>query len=130
MIAFRFRQVLRVYLTDPLRKRKQGAETVVATFSDHFAFIVRLNYPHQTIPRKSRLWRMNITLLVDNTFRDTLCYSGANGKRRKNFIQTRRHVGINMSSTGYDRLPNVKSQCATVIGNIWKTFIMQQFTMH
>ena len=28
-----------------LRKRKQGAETIVAPFSDHFAFAVRLTYP-------------------------------------------------------------------------------------
>ena len=32
-----------IYLTGPLRKRMQGAGTVVATFSDHFAVIVRLN---------------------------------------------------------------------------------------
>ena len=62
----------RIYITDPRRKRKQGAETIVAPFSDHFAVVVRLTYPHQTSPRKIRQWKMNISLLEDNIFRDTL----------------------------------------------------------
>jgi len=62
----------RIYITDPLRKRKQGAETIVAPFTDHFAVAVRLTYPLQNLPRKIRAWKMNISLLEDNTFRDTL----------------------------------------------------------
>jgi exonuclease III len=62
----------RIYLTDPLRKCKQGAETIVAPFSDHFAVVVRLTYPYQTVPRKIRQWKMNISLLEDSVFRDTL----------------------------------------------------------
>jgi len=42
----------RIYLTDPLRKRKQVAEIIVAQFTDHFAVVVRLTYPHQTVSRK------------------------------------------------------------------------------
>jgi len=62
----------RIYITDPLRKRKQETETIVAPFSDHFAVAVRLTYPHQISSRKIRSWKMNISLLEDNTFRDTL----------------------------------------------------------
>jgi hypothetical protein len=61
----------RINIKDTLRKRKQGAETIVAPFSDHFAAAVRLTTPHQTIPSKILLWKMNISLLEDDTFRDT-----------------------------------------------------------
>ena len=53
-------------------KYKQGAETIVAPFSDHSAVVVRLTYPYQTIPRKIRQWKMNISLLDDSVFRDML----------------------------------------------------------
>ena len=62
----------RMCITDPLRKCKQGAETIVAPFTDHFAVEVPLAYSHQTVSRKTRLWKMNISLLEDNTFRDSL----------------------------------------------------------
>ena len=61
-----------IYMTGPLRKRRQGDETIVAPFSDHSAVAVRLTNPHQISSRKMRLWKMNISLLEDNTFRDTL----------------------------------------------------------
>ena len=63
---------MNICITDPLRKRNQGAESIVAPFSEHFAVAVRLTYPHQTSPHKIRLWKMNISLLEDNTFCDTL----------------------------------------------------------
>ena len=62
----------RICITDPLRKCKQGAETIVTPFSDHFAVAVRLTYPHEPSPRKIRLWKMNISSLEDNTFHDTV----------------------------------------------------------
>jgi len=62
----------RICITDPLRKRNQGDETIIAPFYVHFAVALRLTYPHQTSPRKIRLWKMNISLSDDNTFRDTL----------------------------------------------------------
>jgi len=65
-------RVDRIYITDPPRKSKQGAETIVAPFTDHFAVAVRLAYPLQNLPRKTRSWKMNISLLEYNTFRDTL----------------------------------------------------------
>ena len=62
----------RIYITDTLKKRKQGAETIIAPFSDHLAVVVRLTYSHQTILRKRRIWKMNIFILEDNTFSDSL----------------------------------------------------------
>jgi len=62
----------RIYITDTLKKRKQGAETIIAPFSDHLAVVVRLTYAHQTILRKRRIWKMNISILEDNTFSDNL----------------------------------------------------------
>jgi len=90
----------RVYLTDQLRTRKQGAETVVAAFFDHFAIIVRLNYSYQTIPRKSMSWRMSFTVLEDNTFRGTMVILWSKWKTLKNYIQTKRRGKVNASRTG------------------------------
>jgi len=62
----------RIYLTDQLQTRKQGAETIIVPFSDHLAVAVRLTYSHQTNFRKRRLWKMNISLMDDTSFCDSL----------------------------------------------------------
>ena len=62
----------RIYITDPLKERKQGAETIIAPFTDHLAAVVRQTYSHQTNLRKRRLWKMNISLLENITFCDSL----------------------------------------------------------
>ena len=51
----------RIYIKNPLKKRKQGAETIIAPFSDHLAVVIRLTYSHQTNLRKRRLWKMTIS---------------------------------------------------------------------
>ena len=61
----------RICVTDPSRKRKQDAKTIVAPFSDHFAVVVRLTYPQQISPRKIRLWKINISILEDNISQHT-----------------------------------------------------------
>lgn len=52
--------------------RKQGAETVAAAFTDHFAVTVRMAMDAPRMTCKARTWRMNITLLDDTAFRDAL----------------------------------------------------------
>jgi hypothetical protein len=61
-----------VYITDPLQCRKQGAGTVAAAFSDHFAVIIRMALNGTRMVRKARLWRMNTTLLEESFFWEIL----------------------------------------------------------
>jgi len=75
----------RIYLTDQLKTRKQGAETIIAPFSDHLAVAVPLTYSHQTNLRKRRLWEMNISLLDDNIFCDSLMLLWCNWKRNMKY---------------------------------------------
>jgi exonuclease III len=62
----------RIYLTGNLQKRKQGADTIIAPFTDHSAVVVRLTYQYQNIPQKTRQWRMNISMLDDGDFYDVM----------------------------------------------------------
>jgi len=94
----------RIHITDPLRKRKQGAETIVAPFTDHFAVAVRLTYPHESSSRKTRLWKMNIFLLGDNIFRDTLMLLWSKWKRTEKY-PNKTSFGIDMLNKEYDRPP-------------------------
>ena len=79
------KRIYRMYITGPLRKRNPGTETIVAPFSDHFAVAVRLTYPHQTSPCKTRLWKMNISLLEDNKFRDSLMLLWSKWRTTENY---------------------------------------------
>jgi len=45
----------RIYVTDTLKKRKQGAETIIAPFSDHLTVVVLLTYAQQSILKKRRI---------------------------------------------------------------------------
>jgi hypothetical protein len=63
-------RINRIYLKETLWKRKQGADTVIAPFSDHSAVMVRLTYQYQTIPQKIQQWKMNISMLDDSAFCD------------------------------------------------------------
>ena len=59
----------RIYITDPLQRRKQGLETVAAGFSDHFAVIIWVALGGISILQKARVCRMNTTLLEESSFR-------------------------------------------------------------
>ena len=59
----------RIYITAPLKRRKQRAETVAAAFNDHFAVIVRTALEGTRMIRRARVWRMNITRLEESSFR-------------------------------------------------------------
>jgi len=61
----------RIYVTHDLKRRQQGAETVVAVFTDHFAVILRLTMDVPCSPRGKGYWRMNISFLSDTPFLQT-----------------------------------------------------------
>ena len=60
-----------IYVTHDLRRRQQGAETVAAAFTDHFAVILRLTMDVPCFPRKKGYWRMNVSFLSDPSFLQT-----------------------------------------------------------
>jgi len=62
----------RIYITDPLQRRKQGEETVAAALTDHFAVIVRMALDGTRMLRRASVWRMNITLLEESSFREII----------------------------------------------------------
>ena len=61
----------RIYVTDDLRRRQQGAETVGAAFTDHFTVILRLTMDVSCSPRGKWYWRMNVSFLNDPAFLQT-----------------------------------------------------------
>lgn len=118
----------RIYITDTLRKRKQRAETITVPFFEHFAVAVCLTYSHQTCSCKIRLWKVNISLLEENTYRDTLMLLWSKWERLKNIIPTRRHGGIDMLSKGYDRPPSARVHRGIMTEETWKNSTMLRFT--
>jgi hypothetical protein len=62
----------RIYISDTIQHRKQGAGTVAAAFIDHFAVIVHMVLEGTSMLRRVRLWRMNITVLEESSFREII----------------------------------------------------------
>ena len=73
----------RIYVTHDLRRRQQGAKTVVAAFTDHIAVILRLAMDVPCCPRGKGYWRMNVSFLSDTYFLQT---------RKKNWEKWRTHM--------------------------------------
>jgi len=69
---FRASRIDRIYITEPLINQKQGVGTVAAAFSDHFAVLRRLKLDGTRLMHKDRVWRVNITLLEESTFQETI----------------------------------------------------------
>ena len=69
---FRASSIDRIYITEPLINQKQGVGTVAAAFSDHFAVLRRLKLDGTRLMHKDRVWRVNITLLEESTFQETI----------------------------------------------------------
>jgi hypothetical protein len=46
--------IYNIYITEDLRRRKQGARTLAAAFSDHLAVIIRKTFDTQRITRRNR----------------------------------------------------------------------------
>jgi hypothetical protein len=67
----------RIYATEPVIQRKQGAETVAAASSDHFVVIVRMAFDTPSRMCRARVWRINITLLEETISR---IHQGTMGK--------------------------------------------------
>jgi hypothetical protein len=59
----------RIYVTENPRKRKQGAETVAAAFTHHFAVLLHLTFDRPRVMHRTGHLRMNITLLDEPSFR-------------------------------------------------------------
>jgi hypothetical protein len=62
----------RIYITNPLQRRKQGLETVAVAFSDHFSVIIRMTVGGISMLQKARVWRINTTLLEEPSFREII----------------------------------------------------------
>jgi len=59
----------RIYVTDELRRNKQGVETIAAAFTDHLAVLLWINISTPIIHRGRGRWRMNTSFLNDMPFR-------------------------------------------------------------
>jgi exonuclease III len=71
----------RIYITDELRSRKQGSKDIPAVFTDHLAVALRITFgTPATVPRRFT-WRMNITLLRQQSFKQQLNDHWANRRR-------------------------------------------------
>ena len=57
----------RIYVTKHLRTLKTGVETIATAFTDHFAVVLRLAIDAPLAPRGRGCWKMNISLLQDET---------------------------------------------------------------
>jgi hypothetical protein len=62
----------RIYTTEAIMKRKQGAGTTATAFTDHLAVTVRVTYDVPSKTRKYWTWRMNPVLLGKTDFREKL----------------------------------------------------------
>jgi len=62
----------RIYVTEGMRRNKQGIETIAAAFTVHLAVLIRLNLSTPIIHRGRGRWRMNISLLNDRPFRSRI----------------------------------------------------------
>ena len=90
-------KIVRIYITARLQQRKTGTATLIAPFSDHLSVMLRLTYHQQTYSIKHRGWRMNISLMEDKTFRDSLTLNANYWRRTMNNFPTKtmwceRHV--------------------------------------
>jgi len=59
----------RIYITDNLKRTQQGAEAVVAAFTDHMAIILRLAIDIPCVTRGKGYWHMNVTYLNEPHFK-------------------------------------------------------------
>jgi exonuclease III len=59
----------RIYVTEDLRRQKQGMETIAAAFTDHLAVLLRMAMTTPFIHRGRGIWRMNISYLNDLPFK-------------------------------------------------------------
>jgi hypothetical protein len=72
----------RIYGTEDILARKQGAETIATAFTDHLAVIVRVTYNVPSTTRKHWAWRMDPVLIGDIDFRgNRRCYGAGGGQR-------------------------------------------------
>jgi endonuclease/exonuclease/phosphatase family metal-dependent hydrolase len=62
----------RIFATERLYSRKRGVKTVVTTFTDHFAVVLRLATDVLFQERGRSYWKLNISLLNEKSFCDTL----------------------------------------------------------
>jgi hypothetical protein len=56
-------RTVRIYITDELSSRKQGAEVIPAAFTDYLAVLLRITFATPATVSRKFTWRMNITLL-------------------------------------------------------------------
>jgi endonuclease/exonuclease/phosphatase family metal-dependent hydrolase len=62
----------RIYVTQNLRGRKVGVETLVAAFTDHIAVFLRMALNMPVVCRGRGYWKMNTTLLQETPFQEKL----------------------------------------------------------
>jgi len=62
----------RIYVSDSIRKNKQGVETLAAAFTDHLAVILRVQLSIPFTHWGRGRWCMNTSYLVESHFQDKL----------------------------------------------------------
>jgi len=74
-----------IYVTENLRKNKKGVETVAAAFTDHLAVILRITLDIRNICRGRGYWKMNVSLLNEPTFRQSMQEEWTRWRNRKKY---------------------------------------------
>jgi len=62
----------RIYVTEEVRRQKQGVETIVAAFTDHLAVLLRVAMSTPITHRGKGRWTMNISYLKEVPFQDKI----------------------------------------------------------
>jgi hypothetical protein len=79
----------RVYISNDLRRRKQGAETTAAAFSDRLAVTIRMTFDTPRIMRRNSTWKMHTTLLDEPSFSAYIKEQWKKWQRNIRFYPTR-----------------------------------------
>jgi len=58
----------RIYISEDLSCKKQGAETIAAAFTDHLAVLIRIKLATPMLLREKGRWCINTSLLKDTSF--------------------------------------------------------------
>jgi hypothetical protein len=62
----------RIYISWDLQAKKTSAVTLFAPFTDHLAMSVTITLPETMVRRGNALWKMNITLLKERSFKEEI----------------------------------------------------------
>jgi hypothetical protein len=75
----------RIYVTENLRKNTKGVETVAAAFTEHKAVLLHVTLDTQSSCRGRGYWKMNVSLLNESTFIQSIQEGWTRWQTRKKY---------------------------------------------